>query len=208
MTLYEKILKLCKYYNVSKNSLEKACGFSQNLINKWKDSSPSIDKLVAVSKYFNISFEELLRDTDFSVSAERIDEPLIFFPEIATIKAGFDGIPQEITSGETVPIPSSYITGSQSDYMIFRVTGNSMAPRILDGDQVLVRRQDSVDSGTLAVVLYNGEEATIKKVEYKQGEDWLRLIPYNYEYEAKTISGADLEQCRVIGKVIKLIRSL
>lgn len=173
-----------------------------------KGATPSSDTLAKIGEISGLPLTYLLSDKDYDISIEKLDEPLLFFPEIASIKAGYDGMPQEISSGETVPIPATYISGDKSDYMVFRVTGNSMAPRILDGDQVLVKRQDSVDSGTLAVVLYNGDEATIKKVEYKQGEDWLRLVPYNYEYEAKTISGADLEQCRVIGKVVKLIRSL
>ena len=100
------------------------------------------------------------------------------------------------------------ISGSQKEYFVLRVKGNSMYPRLLDGDTILCRRCDSVDSGSLAVVLYNGDEATVKKVNYIQGEDWLELIPYNPEYPTKRIAGADLEQCRILGLVVKLIRDL
>ena len=83
-----------------------------------------------------------------------------------------------------------------------------MHPKLLDGDKILCKRTTSVDSGSLAVILYNGDEATIKRVNYVPGEDWLELIPSNPEYTTKRIEGTDLEQCRVIGKVVKLIRDL
>ena len=71
-----------------------------------------------------------------------------------------------------------------------------MYPKLLDGDFVLVQRTTSVDSGSIAVILYNGDEATVKKVKYSPNEDWVELIPSN------------LEKCRVIGKVVKLLRDL
>lgn len=81
-------------------------------------------------------------------------------------------------------------------------------PRILEGDTIFCLRTDSVDSGDIAVVIYDGEDATVKKVNYVPGEDWLELIPFNPEYPVKRIEGSDLELCRVQGKVVKLIRDV
>lgn len=75
---------------------------------------------------------------------------------------------------------------------------------INDIGEILCLRCNSVDNGAIAVVLYNGEEATVKKVRY--GQDWLELIPANPEYMTKRITGPDLEQVRILGQVIKLIR--
>lgn len=83
-----------------------------------------------------------------------------------------------------------------------------MYPKLIEGDTILCKRCNSVDSGDLAVILYNGDEATVKKVNYVIGQNWLELIPINPEYTTKRIEGADLEQCRVLGKVVKLIRDL
>lgn len=115
----------------------------------------------------------------------------------------------EIPTGKKIEIPASMISGgNKEDYFVLRVTGNSMYPRLLQGDTILCKRCDSVDSGDLAVVLYNGDEATIKKINYIPGQNWLELIPINPEYPTKRIEGADLELCRVLGKVVKLIRDL
>lgn len=48
-------------------------------------------------------------------------------------------------------------------------------------------------------MLYDGEMATLKRVEYVTGEDWMKMIPVNPNYPPKTITGADLEQCRILG---------
>ena len=82
-----------------------------------------------------------------------------------------------------------------------------MYPRLLSGDRVLVLRTNSVHSGATAVVVYNGNEATVKRVEYKQGEDWVDLIPANPEYPRKRIEGADLQLCHIVGEVKMLLRT-
>lgn len=50
--------------------------------------------------------------------------------------------------------------------------------------------------------------ATLKKVEYVDGEDWVKLIPLNPMYQPREITGADLEQCSVIGVPKLIIREL
>ncbi len=134
---------------------------------------------------------------------------LLVYEEIGTVCAGFNGTVNEIPTGKKIEIPASMISGgNKDDYFVLRVTGNSMYPKLLDSDTILCKRCDSVDSGDLAVVLYNGDEATVKKVNYIIGQNWLELIPINPEYTTKRIEGADLEQCRILGKVVKLIRDL
>lgn len=64
MNIYEKVLMLCEKNNIDKTTLEKKCGFSQNSINKWKKSAPSIDKIIKVAKFFNVSTDYLLGLTD------------------------------------------------------------------------------------------------------------------------------------------------
>ena len=54
----------------------------------------------------------------------------------------------------------------------------------------------------------DGGEATVKRIEYKTGEDWIDLVPINPEFKPKRIEGVDLEQCRVVGRVIKVIRTV
>lgn len=134
---------------------------------------------------------------------------LLVYEEIGTVCAGYNGTVNEIPTGKKIEIPASMISGgNKEDYFVLRVSGNSMYPKLLEGDTILCKRCDGVDSGDLAVILYNGDEATVKKVNYVTGQNWLELIPINPEYPTKRIEGTDLEQCRVLGKVVKLIRDL
>lgn len=132
---------------------------------------------------------------------------VVSFPIVASVCAGYNGLAVEEYAEETEEIPVSMFKGySASEVRVFRVSGESMYPRFLDGDKVLVHIQEDVDDGEVAVVLYNGDEATLKKVNHIPGG--VELIPYNPEYQTKRITGADAKQVRIFGKVLKLIRDV
>lgn len=137
------------------------------------------------------------------------NEVLISYDVIGNVAAGYNGVAIEEYTGDTCEIPASFIKGhSKEDFFVLRVKGNSMYPKIIDGDLVLVKRCESVDSGDTAIVLYESEEATVKKVRFVSGEDWMELVPVNPEYEVKRIEGSKLQYCRILGKVCKLIRDI
>ena len=162
-----------------------------------------------IANYFNVSVDYLLNDKNVYDTVPNIypTDGIISFEEVGSISAGYNGIIDEVRTGNKVDIPLSALGNKNpDDYFVLYVKGNSMYPKLIEGDRILCLRCNSVDSGDLAVVLYNGDEATVKKVHYVYGEDWLELIPINPEYETKRIEKHDLENCRVLGKVVKLIR--
>ena len=105
---------------------------------------------------------------------------------------GYEEIPREMAqSGE---------------YIALRVKGDSMSPRILPGDIVIVKVQPDVDSGETAVVFVDGDEATVKKlIKYPDG---IRLVPNNPAYEPLFFTNREIEerQVSVYGKVAELRR--
>ena len=149
------------------------------------------------------------RETDISNIKNHVYNVVQFveFKVVGTITAGYNGEAVEELTGETEYLPLQELHGENPDnFFILNVSGNSMYPQIQDGDKVLVYRTSSVDSGSIAAILFEGENATLKRVNYIYGEDWLELIPANPEYMTKRIEGADLELCRVLGKVVKAVR--
>lgn len=58
--MIENIRKLCKSANISSSKLEESLGFSQGLISRWKDKTPSLDKIVSIADYFDVSIDELI----------------------------------------------------------------------------------------------------------------------------------------------------
>lgn len=87
-----------------------------------------------------------------------------------------------------------------------KVKGDSMYPKIEDGDTIVVHKQDTVDSGSLAVVLLDGEEALVKKVEY--GETWIDLVSINPEYQTRHFENEEVLRLKVVGLVKKIEKNV
>lgn len=175
---------------------------------------PGQTKLYILGQALNVS-EAWLMGFDVPMNKSKLVEPeiatdVVTFPVVGSIAAGYDEIAVEDWSGETIDIPASYLRGhKKEEFFVLSVHGDSMYPIYMDGDKVLVLRQSTLNrSGEIGAVLYEGENATLKKVEYVKGEDWMRLVPINPEFKPKTIEGAALEQCRVLGVPRLLVRDI
>ena len=83
-----------------------------------------------------------------------------------------------------------------------KVKGNSMAPRIEDGDVVVVSPQEEVRNGDICVVRVDGED-TLKRVKFEG--NYIHLIPLNPEFEPATVKKKDVD---FVWKVVKLIKEL
>lgn len=136
-----------------------------------------------------------------------IAKNVVTFRVNTDIAAGYDQPAQPLDDweGAEVELPVSMLHGRPADdYFVIRICGDSMYPQYQNGDYVLVLRTNVLDySGQVAVMLH-GEEGTIKKVEYKEGENWYKLIPINPQYAPKFIEGPEVDTCRIIG-IPKLI---
>ncbi len=189
------------------------------MISKWETGfqTPEIYTITCIADLFNVSIDYLNGKSTSSNSQSsivlqhpRVTEDYVTFPVIGDVAAGYDKLAVEDWSGDTVDVPSSYLRGRKaSDYFVLKVVGDSMYPLYMDGDEVLILRQSTLNrSGEIGAILYDDENVTLKKVEYVQGEDWLRMLPINPEYMPKTIEGEALEHCRVLGVPVLLIREL
>ena len=104
-------------------------------------------------------------------------------------------------------IPTYIHNASEKDkYIWVRVQGDSMFPKIEDGDKILIRLQDSVDSGQVGIVLIDGEEAVVKKINYDT--DYIELISFNPYYPPRRFEGADVQRIRVVGLVREVNKEL
>lgn len=87
-------------------------------------------------------------------------------------------------------------------YFGLRVKGDSMtAARIFDGDIIIVREQEIVENGEIAVVAVNGDDATVKKF-YRDG-DIVTLSPcsFNPDHQVQIYNTQSIE-IHVVGKVV------
>ena len=139
-----------------------------------------------------------------------VTDDVIRLPILNEVAAGYTGRADEDWEAEQIEIPRSYLRGRPaSDFFLLRVKGNSMYPLYIAGDIVLVLKQATLNrSGDIGVIRFDGDSATLKKVEFVYGEDWMKLIPINPEYPPRLIENHALEECEVLGIPRMVIREL
>lgn len=120
-------------------------------------------------------------------------------PIVGVVTAG-----QPILAVEDVedyfPIPPD-LANDAGDLFMLRVHGTSMIKvGILDGDNVIVRKQSSAHNGEIVVAMTDDEEATVKRF-YKES-NYYRLQPEN-----DTMAPIILENVHILGKVVGLYRN-
>ncbi|MCI7431773.1 MAG: helix-turn-helix domain-containing protein [Megasphaera elsdenii] len=161
--------------------------------------TPPPDTLRKLAIIFNVSVDYLLGNDVMKTSATKKG---VKIPVLGRVVAGvpIEAI-QEILDYEEIT-PELAATG---DFFALKIRGHSMEPRMLEGDVVIVRRQDDVDSGDVAIVLVNGDEATVKRV--KKQKDGITLIATNTSvYEPHFYSNAEIADLpvRILGRVVEL----
>lgn len=212
MTTIEKVLSLIQQSGMGDFPLEKKIGLTQGTIKNWRAGKNKIsaDALSKLADYFNVSVDYLLGRTDDPHGLQFPAEEMYHIPVIATVAAGFGQSIDGVEPDEYQLVPKSIVRGyHKEDLFVFVVSGDSMAPKFLPGDRVLVVRQSSVDPGDVAIVsYYDYEDGTIKKVDYEPGCDYVDLIPLNPKYDPVRLQGDELEGCRICGKVIYLFREI
>lgn len=208
----KKVLQLLNERGISANKLQNDLELSNNAVTYWKSgrSSPSQRTLQKLAEYFQVPLSYFYNEKEaLPTNAKPLDSNFRRLPVIGTIRAGYGGEAIEEFTGEFQVFPADLMRGYGTDELfVLEIRGDSMFPYYMEGDRVLIHKQTSVDSGTVAAVLYDGEEATLKKVTYEPNCDWVILTPLNPLFKPLKIQGPDLQNCRVLGKVISLFREI
>ena len=123
---------------------------------------------------------------------------MVDVPVVGKITAGAPILAVENIT-DTYPIPIDFV-GNNKSFMLV-VSGESMIEAgILDGDYILVRRQNVAENGEIVVALID-DEATVKTF-YKE-KDHIRLQPEN-----STMDPIIVPDCKILGKVIGVFRKM
>jgi repressor LexA len=127
--------------------------------------------------------------------------PVSHVPLVGSVAAG-TGVLAEESVEEVLPLPEDF-TG-QGELFMLRVRGDSMIDAgILDGDYVVVRREQTVEPGEIVVVGINGGEATVKRYKRRRGK--VVLVPAN---PALTEMEFRPDEVEIYGKVVTVLRRL
>lgn len=176
---------------------------------------PSLDKLGSIAEVMGLTLTELLSmadDMPVDVSQQaatfrpRANIRPIRVPVLGTIPAGIplEAIEDVIDQEE---IPADMARGGK-EYIGLKVSGDSMSPVYLDGDVLILRVQDTCESGQDCAVMVNGEDATFKRV-YLHG-DGITLQPLNPVYTPIHYTAQEVNDLpvRILGVVVELRRKI
>ncbi len=157
-------------------------------------TEPSLDILNALAVHFGITVDELLGVNPTKQRAKKI-------PVLGYVKAGIpiEAI-EEVLDYEEI----SEDMARTGEYVGLKICGDSMEPRFKEGDVVIVRIQPDCDSGDIAVVMINGDETTVKKIEKTRAG--IKLIPFNSSYDPMFFTNQEIEELpvRLFGRVVEL----
>lgn len=212
---YETLLKLAEFFGTTVDYL---LGWSSSPID-FETSEENMDAPLDVIKHFDGDAEKIynyqkaveqdynneqLREYEKPSASPLPADKIHMIPIFESVSAGFgayacsdiiDYMPLYFQSPSDVP-----------DTICIKVQGDSMYPKIEDGDIIVVRRQESVDSGSIAVVLVDEEQGYVKKVIYDR--ETIELHSINPEYAPKIFKGKDVLRVRVVGLVKKIVKEV
>ena len=192
--------------------LEKRTGIAKSSIQRYVSGSTKkipIDAVQAISKAVGVPAEYILGwENPNKYLSPTITDDVVTFPVLGCIAAGYEEVAIEDWSGETVEIPISYLKGrKQSEFFVLKVHGNSMYPLYHENDKILILKQSCIEhNGDVGAVIYDGECATLKRIDIF--DDMVRLSPINPEYQPKELKGADMELYHILGVPRLLIREI
>ncbi len=195
----KRIKELRKSKKMTQRQLADILFVDCSTVTKWETgkANPDFDKQQKLAELFNVSIDYLLgRNNDIS-SSKAVRIPVLGYVAAGVpIEAIEDIIDyEEVNADELNPY---------YEYFGLKIKGDSMSPRIQNGDVVIVRQQPDVDTGDIAIVCVNGDNATCKKI--KKEADGILLIPFNPAYETKFYSNEKIEALpiTILGKVVEL----
>ena len=203
MSMNEKIRYLRKLNGLTLEEVGSAVGVGKSTVRKWengdienmrRDKIASLAAALHTTPAYLMGWEEDESTATSSPNAVKI-------PVLGKVAAGLP-----ITAVENIldyeEIPHSL--AATGEFVALQIKGQSMEPRIYEGDVVIVRVQPTAETGDLAVVIVNGDEATVKKIKILP--EGILLQPFNPAYQPFFYSKTDIENkpVRIFGKVVEL----
>ena len=189
---FKEYLKMYKEKTgVSNEYIANQLGVNRSTVTRWLKGDTKVTNPEVIEKLsfiLGVDVESVIN------SEERYEKPVL-----GEVKAGYDLLIDENFEGYEQVTQDDYYRG---DFFL-RVVGDSMSgAHIHDGDLLYVKKCHDVPSGTIAVVLINRSEVTVKKVIKKEG--LLILEPANPSVDVRYYSQEEVESLpvEIIGKAL------
>ena len=203
MILAKNIRHYMELNNKTRNEMCKALGVKYTTFTDWVNAKtyPRIDRIEQMAEYFGIGKSELLEERLPNGAIPYQKRPTLPIPIVGVVSCGTPLLAEDNIEGY-IDTPAQDVTTGET-YFWLRAKGDSMINvGIHEGDLLLIRQQNDVDSGDIAVVAINEDDATLKRVIKK--ENALILQPENPSYETKIFIGEEMTSVHIRGRLMKL----
>ena len=202
--IIERIDNAIKSKGLTTYRVAKDTGISQASFRDWRQgkAKPKTDKIKVLSDYLGVSVEYLLYG---NVKQDKKETTVKDFERIPVLGVVPCGVPIEAI--EDIIEYIDVLPGMAKDHFGLYAKGDSMSPEIKDGDILIVKKTPIVESGKIAIVKVNGDDATCKKIIINGG---VNLVPLNNEYDPKFFDKEEVENLpvSVVGEVVEIRRRL
>lgn len=174
-------------------------GFSKSVIYRYAHGQVQkidLSRLAIIADALNVSPEWLGFGAERKAQTQAVKIPVLGFVR--------SGIPMDAIENIIDYEEISEEVARSGEFFALKIQGDSMEPRIKEGDVVIVRKQSTVENGEVAVVLINGNDATVKK--FHKTDVGIKLISTNPQYDPFFFTPQEVESLpvEVIGKVVEL----
>ena len=207
MSIGDNIRILRESHGLTQAELGRIAGVSDKAVSTWESGlrAPRMGAIQKISDHFGIPKSRIIDDE--AAADERPAPPPGFLPLPATVRLPLVG---QIACGTPITAEQNiedYVEAPADAHATFVLLcrGDSMAPNILDGDMVYIRKQPTVETGEVAAVRI-GNEATLKRVYTAPGQ--LILQADNHAYPPQVYAGQQLEEVTIEGKAVGIYRSM
>lgn len=208
-TFANRLQKALDNSKMKQVDLVEKTGLDKTLINKYLAGlmKAKQDKLTILADALNVNEVWLMGydiPMDRNIGTDELGNPVVDLPLLGSVKAGYDYLAQENWVG-TVKVETSLV-GNGSDFFALKVKGDSMSPIFIEGDIVIIKKQNDCENNEIAIVIVNGDEGTIKKV--RKTEQCIILQPLNPAYAPLIFTNEEIKEMpiTIIGIVKQLKR--
>lgn len=175
-------------------------GFKYSTVSEWLSAKkyPRMDKIEMLSNYFGVMKSDLIEDKRNTLTPTDLRANTKPVPLLGRVAAGLSCHAEDNIEGYI--LTDCELLHEGYDYFWLTVKGDSMEPELHDGDRVLVREQETLDTECYAVVRIDGEDGVVKRVRIDR--DKITLTSVNPYYPPRVFEREQMNDVAVVGKVI------
>lgn len=175
-------------------------GFKYSTVSEWLSAKkyPRMDKIEMLSNYFGVMKSDLIEDKRNTLTPTDLRANTKPVPLVGRVAAGLSCHAEDNIEGYI--LTDCELLHEGYDYFWLTVKGDSMEPEIHDGDRVLVREQETLETECYAVVRIDGEDGVVKRVRIDR--DRITLTSVNPYYPPRVFEREQMNDVAVVGKVI------